>query len=126
MRRKWLTKLLVSGAVGILAVTPLVIDFRLWLSEEERHIGPHPEHYSVPSWVASIDSFVQAPGVLVQFLLSLLSPTPFSFASLRYRELAITNAVFYAFVTWKVLSWLSRRKRRHREGAAAEPRRESR
>jgi hypothetical protein len=108
MRRKWLTRLLVSAAVGILAVTPLVIDFRLWLSEEERHIGPHPEHYTVPSWLATVDSFVEAPGILVQFL---LSGSP-SFASLGMRELAITNAVFYGFVTWTVLSWLSRRKRR--------------
>jgi hypothetical protein len=112
MRRKWLTRLLVSAAVGILAVTPLVIDFRLWLSEEERHIGLHPEHYTTPSWVATISSFVLAPGVLVQFL---LSPMAFGFSSLRYRELAITNAVFYGAVTWWFLSWRSRRKKSAQE-----------
>ena len=115
MRRGWLTRLLVSGAVGILAVTPLVIDFQLWLSEEERHIGLHPEHYTTPPWVASISSFVLAPGLLVQFL---LSPMSFSFSGLRYRELAITNAVFYGVVTWCVLSWLHRRRKRLQKGGA--------
>jgi hypothetical protein len=118
MRRKWVTRLLLSVAIGILAVTPLVIDFQLWLSEQERYTGPHPEHYTFPSWVATLSSFILAPGVLVQFL---LSPGSFSFAGLRMRELAITNAVLYALVTWWLLSWLSRRRSRRRASARGEP-----
>lgn len=117
MRREWLPRLLVSGTVGLLFVTPFVLESRLWLPERERLLGPHPEHFVLPPWLDMIEQWVLTPGVVVQFL---LSPTNFSFHGLRLRELAITNAAFYVVVTWSVLSSLRRRKISRRRAGAAE------